>query len=70
MTKPELGDWLKNFDDAARRERVWQLGLLTGLRGENGNAAPRPNRITRSGLRPGIPIRAARSGRIRSTSSG
>ncbi len=34
MTKPELGDWLKTFDDSARRERVWQLGLLTGLRGE------------------------------------
>ncbi|MEA3211239.1 MAG: hypothetical protein QOE70_4296 [Chthoniobacter sp.] len=30
----ELGDWLKHFDDAARRERVWQLGLLTGLRAE------------------------------------
>ena len=29
-----LGDWLKNFNDPARKERVWQLGLLTGLRGE------------------------------------
>ena len=29
-----LGDWLKTFDDKPRRERVWQLGLLTGLRGE------------------------------------
>jgi len=36
-----LGAWLKNFDEAersgessARRDRVWQLGLLTGLRGE------------------------------------
>lgn len=29
-----LGDWLKNFDDAERRERIWKLGLLTGLRGE------------------------------------
>ena len=34
MIKLGLGDWLKNFDDPARRERVWQLGLLTGLRGE------------------------------------
>ena len=34
MSTPGLGDWLKNFDDPARRERVWKLGLLTGLRGE------------------------------------
>ena len=34
MNKLGLGDWLKTFDDPARRERVWQLGLLTGLRGE------------------------------------
>lgn len=34
MSTPGFGDWLKNFDDPARRERVWQLGLLTGLRGE------------------------------------
>ena len=34
MEHPQLGEWLKHFDDAARRERIWQLGLLTGLRGE------------------------------------
>jgi predicted O-methyltransferase YrrM len=34
MTNPGFGDWLKNFDDPTRRERIWQLGLLTGLRGE------------------------------------
>ncbi len=34
MNELGLGDWLKNLADAARRERVWQLGLLTGLRGE------------------------------------
>lgn len=34
-TTHELGLWLKNFDDAARRDRVWKLGLLTGLRGED-----------------------------------
>lgn len=34
MTDSSFGDWLKNFDDAARKERVWKLGLLTGLRGE------------------------------------
>ena len=42
----------------------------TGLRAENGNAAPRPNRITKSGLRPGMPIRLARSGRRLATSTG
>ncbi len=35
MTHYSFGDWLKNFDDAARKERVWKLGLLTGLRGES-----------------------------------
>ncbi len=34
MTDSSFGDWLKSFDDAARKERVWKLGLLTGLRGE------------------------------------
>jgi len=34
MEHPQLGDWLKHFNDATRRERIWQLGLLTGLRGE------------------------------------
>ena len=34
MNESGLGDWLKNFADPARRDRVWQLGLLTGLRGE------------------------------------
>lgn len=34
MDHPKLGEWLKHFDDAPRRERIWQLGLLTGLRGE------------------------------------
>jgi hypothetical protein len=27
-----LGEWLKRFDDPTRQDRVWQLGLLTGLR--------------------------------------
>jgi predicted O-methyltransferase YrrM len=34
MSPPALGDWLTHFDDASRRERVWNLGLLTGLRAE------------------------------------
>jgi predicted O-methyltransferase YrrM len=34
MELPQFGEWLKHFNDAARRERVWQLGLLTGLRAE------------------------------------
>jgi predicted O-methyltransferase YrrM len=34
MNESSLGTWLKNFDDAARKDRVWKLGLLTGLRGE------------------------------------
>ena len=34
MNELGLGDWLKTLADPARRERVWQLGLLTGLRGE------------------------------------
>lgn len=34
MNEPKLGSWLKHFDDLARRDRVWQIGLLTGLRGE------------------------------------
>jgi predicted O-methyltransferase YrrM len=29
-----LGEWLKSFNDAARRDRIWQLGLLTGLRAD------------------------------------
>ncbi len=31
---PGFGPWLKTFHDPARRERIWQLGLLTGLRAE------------------------------------
>ena len=29
-----LGNWIKNFNDPVVKERVWRLGLLTGLRGE------------------------------------
>jgi predicted O-methyltransferase YrrM len=29
-----IGPWLKNFDETTRKDRVYQLGLLTGLRGE------------------------------------
>ncbi len=35
LPNPPLGAWLKSFDDPARRERVHQLGLLTGLRAES-----------------------------------
>ena len=41
----------------------------TGRRAENGSAAPRPKRTTRSGLRPGIPMRLARSERKLATST-
>jgi predicted O-methyltransferase YrrM len=34
MSAPGIGNWLKNFDDPARRDRVWQIGMLTGLRAE------------------------------------
>jgi hypothetical protein len=34
LPNPPLGEWLKSFDDAPRRERIHGLGLLTGLRGE------------------------------------
>lgn len=34
LPTPPLGEWLKSFDDSARRERVHALGLLTGLRAE------------------------------------
>ncbi len=30
----ELGNWLSTLNDPARKERIWQLGMLTGLRGE------------------------------------
>jgi hypothetical protein len=32
MTDESLGKWLKNFADPVRRERIWKIGLLTGLR--------------------------------------
>jgi len=32
MTNESLGSWLKDFADPVRRERIWQIGLLTGLR--------------------------------------
>src|SRR5215213_10736047 len=34
VPKPPLGAWLKSFDEPARRDRIYQLGLLTGLRAE------------------------------------
>ena len=34
MTDLALGPWLKDFDDSARKERILQLGRLTGLRAE------------------------------------
>jgi hypothetical protein len=32
MTDDRLGPWLKNFADPVRRDRIWKIGLLTGLR--------------------------------------
>jgi predicted O-methyltransferase YrrM len=32
MTDERLGPWLKNFADPIRRERIWKIGLVTGLR--------------------------------------
>jgi len=32
MTDESLGKWLKDFADPVRRERIWKIGLLTGLR--------------------------------------
>src|SRR6201994_5179090 len=32
MTDETIGSWLKNFDDPVRKERIWKIGLLTGLR--------------------------------------
>jgi len=32
MTDDTLGSWLRNFADPVRKERIWKLGLLTGLR--------------------------------------
>ena len=31
-TELPLCDWLRTFADPARRQRIWELGLLTGLR--------------------------------------
>lgn len=43
MTDESLGQWLRNFADPARQERVWQLGLLTGLRSEKERGFYSPN---------------------------
>ena len=51
MEHPQLGEWLKHFDDAARRERVWQLGLLTGLRAEKDGTFPPGEFRARPGAR-------------------
>jgi len=32
MTDESIGSWLKTFADPVRKERIWKLGLLTGLR--------------------------------------
>ena len=32
MTDESLGSWLRTFADPVRRERIWKIGLLTGLR--------------------------------------
>src|SRR5438309_4484184 len=32
MTDESLGRWLGTFADPVRKERIWKLGLLTGLR--------------------------------------
>lgn len=32
MTNESIGTWLKSFADPERRERIWKIGLLTGLR--------------------------------------
>ena len=32
MTNESPGLWLKNFSDSVRRERIWKIGLLTGMR--------------------------------------
>jgi predicted O-methyltransferase YrrM len=43
MTDESLGHWLKHFDDPVRRDRVWKIGLLTGLRFEKERGFFPPN---------------------------
>jgi SAM-dependent methyltransferase len=35
-----LGDWLRDLDDPPRRDRIWGLGLLTGLRADGDSYRP------------------------------
>lgn len=43
MTDESLGSWLKNFADPVRRERIWKIGLLTGMRYEKERGYFPPN---------------------------
>ena len=43
MTDERLGPWLKNFADPVRRDRIWKIGLLTGLRQDKTRGYYPPN---------------------------
>jgi predicted O-methyltransferase YrrM len=43
MERTDLGQWLRTLKDPARTERVWRLGLLTGLRAEPDGRFSTPN---------------------------
>ena len=43
MTDESLGSWVKNFADPVRRERIWKIGLLTGMRFEKERGYFPPN---------------------------
>ncbi len=43
MTDESIGDWLRAFADPVRKERIWKLGLLTGLRFDKARGYYPPN---------------------------
>ena len=65
-----LGEHSEELRNRKRRIEHHANTASTGLRAENGIAAPYPNRITMSGRRSGSPTRAASSGRTLATSTG